>query len=303
MTELPQQPLRQRIKEAILEEENITLLDSSPLVAVHVLGIAGVILTGFSWAAFSVAAFLYVLRVFVLTGAYHRLFSHNSYKTSRPFAFLLAFTGTTAAQCGPLWWASHHRHHHQFSDKPEDVHSPIVKGLFFSHIGWLLCRKYAKADLDRVKDWAKYPEIRFIDRFHSIGFLVLLAALYGVGAWMQAARPAWGTTGWQMVSWGLLSTVFVYHATFCINSLTHIIGKQRFKTGDYSRNNWLTALITMGEGWHNNHHRYAASCRQGFYWYEFDPTFYILKMLSWVGLVWDIKPVPKHIYEEARQNA
>lgn len=177
MTELPQQPLRQRVKEAILEEENINLFDSSPLLAVHLLGITGVLLTGFSWAA----AFRRRLPLRSARVRAHRRLPPpvlaQQLQTSRPFAFLLAFTGTTAAQLGPLWWASHHRHHHQFSDKPEDVHSPIVKGLFFSHIGWLLCRKYAKADLDRVKDWAKYPEIRFIDRFHSLGFLVLLAAL------------------------------------------------------------------------------------------------------------------------------
>ncbi len=282
------------------DEDNVNLIDSTPLLFMHLM-LVGLFFVGFSWIALGVCAFLYFLRVFALTGGYHRYFSHNSYKTSRVFQFILAFTGGMAAQMGALWWASHHRHHHQHSDTDEDIHSPRMRGLFWAHIGWIMCRKYAKTELDRIRDFAKYPELRFLDRFHIIPPVVLAVSLYYFGEWLSVARPTWGTNGWQMVFWAFfLSTVLVYHATFCINSLTHIIGTRRFNTSDESKNSLILALVTMGEGWHNNHHRYPVCTRQGLYWWEIDPTYYILKLLSKVGIVWDLREPPARLYEEAK---
>lgn len=281
------------------DEDNITLIDSTPLVFMHVMAL-GVFFVGFSWTALGLCALAYVVRVFALTGGYHRYFSHNSYKTSRVFAFILAFLGGTSAQLGALWWASHHRHHHLHSDTEKDIHSPHVRGLFWAHLGWLLCRKYARTELDRIRDFAKYPELRFLDRFHAVPPILLGVGLYALGQWLAAAHPSLGTNGWQLVFWVFfLGTVLVYHATFCINSLTHMMGSRRFNTNDYSRNSMILALITLGEGWHNNHHRYPVATRQGMYWWEIDITFYILKMLSWFGIVWDLREHPAKLYEEA----
>ncbi len=282
------------------DEDNITLMESTPLLFMHVAALS-VFWVGFSWTAFWTLAATYAIRVFALTGGYHRYFSHNSYKTGRVFQFILAFLGGTSAQLGALWWAAHHRHHHQYSDTPEDIHSPSMKGLFWSHIGWVMCAKYAKTELQRIPDFAKFPELRFLDRWHALPPLLLAGGLYLLGDLLARHAPHLGTSGGQLLAWGFcLSSVLVYHATFCINSLTHIIGNRRYNTNDFSRNSLILALITFGEGWHNNHHRYAVSTRQGFYWWEIDITFYILKVLSWLGIVRDLRPVPARLYEEAR---
>ena len=281
------------------DEDNITLIESSPLVFMH-LACIGLFWVGFSWTALAACAATYAIRVFALTAGYHRFFSHNSFKTSRFFQFVLAFLGGTSAQLGALWWAAHHRHHHLHSDTPEDIHSPHVRGLFWSHLGWIMCRKYAKTELDRIPDFARFPELRFLDRFHVIPPLVLGFALYGLGGLLAARAPHLGTSGWQMVMWGFfLSSVLVYHATFCINSLTHMIGTRRFNTNDKSRNSMTLALITFGEGWHNNHHRYPVCTRQGLYWWEVDITYYILKLLALLRIVWDLREPPARLYEEA----
>ena len=200
----------------------------------------------------------------------------------------------------PIWWASHHRQHHATADTPDDPHSPRLRGFLYAHVGWLLCRKYATTNEDRVGDLLKYPELRFLDRFHIIPPLLLAFALFGLGAFLGRAHPGLGTSGWQMVVWGFfLSTVLVYHVTFCINSVTHMFGSRRFATRDDSRNSLLLALLTMGEGWHNNHHRYPISARQGFYWWEIDVTYYVLLLLQKLGVIWDLRAPPKSIYEEA----
>jgi len=283
------------------DEESIQLLESTPLAIMH-LGLIGLFFVGFSWVAFWICFGLYALRVFALTGGYHRYFSHSSYKTSRTFQFILAWVGASSAQMGPLWWASHHRHHHQYSDTEQDIHSPGRRGFFWSHIGWLLCKRYGTSELSRVQDYAKYPEIRFIDRFHSIPALSLGVGLFILGSVLERSAPGLGTSGWQLVMWGFfLSTVLVYHVTFAVNSLTHMIGRARFDTGDDSRNSFLVAMLTFGEGWHNNHHRYPISTRQGFYWWEIDVTYYILKVLSWFRIVWDLRPPSPQVYAEAKQ--
>lgn len=262
-----------------------------------------VIWSGTSVIAVTVCFFLYVVRMFAITGGYHRYFSHRSYQTSRVFQFLLAFLGATSAQKGPIWWASHHRHHHKHSDTPEDLHSPIVFGIYYAHVGWVLSSQFVEPRLELVKDLSSFPELRWLDKYYIVPPVLLAVGLYFLGVFLGASYPALHTSGFQMLTWGFfVSTVLLYHGTFCINSFTHLIGKKRFKTTDESRNNLVLALITLGEGWHNNHHRYPGSERQGFYWWEIDITHYILTGLSWLGLVWDLRTPPERIYEEAKQG-
>lgn len=291
--------LRNILKHAIQDEDNRLLMASSPIFLMHLLAL-GVFFTGFSWVAVWVMAVTYVIRVFALTAGFHRYFSHRAFKTSRAFQFVLAWVGTSAAQLGPMWWAANHRHHHQHSDQDEDIHSPVTKDAFWAHIGWVLCRAYHSIRHDRVKDLSRFPELRFIDRFHVLPVLSLIAFLYALGAALELYYPHLGTSGLQLVMWGFfLSTILVYHVTFCVNSVTHIVGKKRFVTGDESRNSWWVALLTFGEGWHNNHHRWPLSARQGMYWWELDLTYLLLCVLEKLGLVWDLKVYPESIYEEA----
>jgi stearoyl-CoA desaturase (Delta-9 desaturase) len=257
--------------------------------------------TGVSPIALVVCAFLYVVRMFAITGGYHRYFSHRTYEVSRPFQFILACLGASAAQKGPIWWASHHRHHHRHSDTPEDIHSPIIHGIYYAHIGWVLSSEFLKPRLELVKDLLAFPELRLLERFNMVPAILLAVATYLLGVWLGASFPSLHTSGFQMLIWGFfISTVLVYHGTFCINSFTHLIGKKRFNTTDSSRNNLMLALITLGEGWHNNHHRYPGSERQGMYWWEIDISHYILCLLKRIGLVRNLREYPERIYEEAR---
>ncbi|HUF75318.1 MAG TPA: acyl-CoA desaturase [Longimicrobiales bacterium] len=253
-----------------------------PFILVH-LACLGAIWTGVTVQALIVAAALYGVRMFAVTGGYHRYFSHRSYKTSRLGQFVLAFLCQSSAQRGVVWWAAIHRHHHLHSDTEHDVHSPRHHGFFYSHVGWIFNPSSWKPDYGTVRDLTKYPEIVLLDRFtYTPAFLIALAL------WL------WG--GWGMLVVGFFwSTLALYHGTFFINSLAHVHGSQRYLTGDDSRNNFFLALITFGEGWHNNHHHYQSSARQGFRWWELDITYYILKMLSWTGLVWDLRAPPEAI--------
>ena len=270
-----------------------------PFLGMHAVCLA-VIWVGFSWVAFAVTVALYLVRMFAITGFYHRYFSHRTFKTSRAGQFIFGLLGASAVQRGPIWWAAHHRHHHVDSDKPEDVHSPVQHGFFWSHMGWFMSHKHFVADLSRVKDLLKYPELRFLDRFDIVVPTALGVGVFLLGVLLKHVAPGLGTSGWQMLVWGFfISTVAVYHGTYTINSLSHVFGRQRYKTGDASRNNAWLAVITLGEGWHNNHHHYPASVRQGFYWWEFDITFYLLKLMSFCGLIWDLKPVPAAVREGA----
>jgi stearoyl-CoA desaturase (delta-9 desaturase) len=277
--------------------ERFDWLRAIPFLIVHVACFA-VFFVGWSPIAVFTAVFLYVLRMFAITGFYHRYFSHRTFKTSRWFQFVFAVIGNAAAQRGPLWWAAHHRHHHIHSDEEADLHSPKQKGLFWSHVGWFLSECNFATRYHSIKDFANYPELRFLNRFDVLVPVLLAISTYVFGAFLAYVAPDWGTNGWQMLVWGFcISTVFLYHGTFFINSLAHKIGKARYKTEDDSRNSWILAIITLGEGWHNNHHHYPASTRQGFYWWEIDITYYFLVMLSWMGLVWDLAPVPKKALE------
>ena len=204
-------------------------------------------------------------------------------------------------QKGPLWWAAHHRHHHQYSDEEEDVHSPIRRGFIYSHVGWIFARNNAETRIHLVPDLAKYPELRVLNRFDVLVPILLGTMCFGLGVLLETYAPALGTNGPQMLIWGFfVSTVLLVNATFTINSLSHIFGKRRFETTDTSKNNWLLALLTMGEGWHNNHHHYATAARQGFYRWEIDITYYGLLALEKLGLIWDLKQVPERILAEGR---
>jgi stearoyl-CoA desaturase (Delta-9 desaturase) len=269
-----------------------------PFLLMHVACLA-VFWVGVSWIAVTVAVALYFVRMFAITGFYHRYFCHRSFKTSRTAQFLFGVLGTSAVQRGPIWWAAHHRYHHSHSDQPDDVHSPVQHGFFWSHMGWFMSHEYVAADLSRVKDLTKYPELRLLDRFDVLVPSLLGTCVFSLGMVLMHHRPDLGTTGWQMLVWGFfISTVALYHGTYTINSLSHVFGRQRYRTDDASRNNAWLSLITLGEGWHNNHHHYPTSARQGFYWWEFDITFYGLKALSFVGLIWDLKPVPRAVRDD-----
>lgn len=274
------------------DADRIDWLRVVPFIGLH-LACLGVFWVGMSWFAASVALALYALRMFAITGFYHRYFSHKAFKTSRPMQFLFAAIGATSVQRGPLWWAAHHRHHHRHSDQPGDLHSPVQHGFFRSHMGWFLTRHAFATDSTAISDLARYPELRLIDRFDIVMPVVLAAALFALGGWLETAAPALETNAPQLLVWGFfVSTVVLFHATVTINSLAHQVGSRRFDTRDNSRNNWWLALLTFGEGWHNNHHHFPGSARQGFRWWEIDMTYYGLKLMSWLGLIWGLKPVP-----------
>lgn len=271
-----------------------------PFVLIH-LACFAVFWVGFSWFALCFAIALYALRMFAVTGFYHRYFSHKAFHTSRFFQFILAVFGASAVQRGPLWWASHHRHHHVSSDEIDDAHSPVQHGFLWSHLGWFLSNKNFATQTERVKELAKFVELRLLDRFDVIVPILLALSIYLLGVWLDDYYPNLNTNGMQLLVWGFaISTVFLYHATFTVNSLAHIWGKRRYATTDHSRNNLLIALITLGEGWHNNHHHYPGSARQGFYWWEVDLTYYGLKILAAFGLIWDLRTVPLAIRESRK---
>lgn len=266
-----------------------------PFVGLH-LGCLGVVWVGVSKTAVLIATALYVVRMFAVTAFYHRYFAHRSFRTSRATQFVFAVIGASSVQRGPLWWAAHHRNHHLHSDTALDPHSPSQRGFFWSHMGWFLTPEGFRTDWKRIPDLARYPELRWLDRFDVIAPIVLATLLYGLGAWLRSASPTLGVTGAQLVVWGFcISTVTLFHATVTINSLAHRFGSRRFPTRDGSRNNLWLALLTFGEGWHNNHHFYPGSARQGFRWWELDLTYYALKLMALCGLVRGLKPVPSRI--------
>jgi stearoyl-CoA desaturase (Delta-9 desaturase) len=261
------------------DHNDIVYPSAIPFVLVHLICIAA-IWTGITWQAVAVGIVLYWLRIFAIGAGYHRYFSHRAYATSRAFQFVLAVLSQSTAQKSVLWWAAKHRHHHLHSDTECDAHSPRHTGFLYSHLGWIFSRRHHKADLVKVADLACYPELMWLHRFEVVPAVALGALCLLIGGWSG------------LIVGFFWSTVLVYHATFCINSLAHVRGSKRYVTGDDSRNNWLLAFFTMGEGWHNNHHACQRSVRQGFRWWEIDPTFYILKAAARLGLVWDLKAPP-----------
>ncbi len=259
-----------------------------PFVLIHLAALAA-IWTGVTVEALVICVALYWIRMFAVTAGYHRYFSHKSFKTSRVGQFVLAFVAQSSAQRGAIWWASKHRHHHKYSDLANDVHSPRHRGFLYAHVGWIFVPQHGKTDLKTVPDLAKFPELVWLNKHQYFP-----AALLGAAVLLVAGLPG-------LVVGFVWSTVLLYHGTFFINSLAHVHGNQRYVTGDDSRNNWWLALITLGEGWHNNHHAYMASTRQGFRWWEVDGTYYILKLLSWTRVVTDLIEPPASLVRNEKK--
>ena len=273
-----------------------------PFILIH-LGAFGVIWVGANAIVVTAAIVLYFSRVFFLTAFYHRYFSHRTFKTNRFWQFIFAICGLTAIQRGPLWWAAHHRRHHLHADGEEDAHSPVVRGILWSHFGWFTCARNFRTYYNIIPDFTKYPELVFLNRFDWIVPVLFMSGIYASGAWLETNHPEYGVSGLQMLVWcGFLSTVAVYHATFCVNSLCHLLGTRPFKTEDHSRNNWLVALLTFGEGWHNNHHRFPGSARQGFVWWQIDISYYILRLMQFLRIIHDLKSVPQKVLLEMKNG-
>jgi stearoyl-CoA desaturase (Delta-9 desaturase) len=265
----------------------ISLISSLPFVLFHLTALS-VSFVRFKWSYLLACILCYEIRMFFVTAGYHRYFSHRSFKTSRWFQFVIAWMAMSSSQKGVLWWAAHHRHHHRYSDLEEDLHSPTLFGFWWSHVGWILSDQYNETRFDYIGDYAKFTELRWLNKYYLLPVVVLGTAMFLCG-------------GWGLFAWGFcLSTVLLWHGTFTINSLSHLFGKRRFPTADTSKNNWLLALVTLGEGWHNNHHYYMASARQGFYWWEVDITYYGLRMLSWLGIVRELRKVPFQVLAEGQ---
>ena len=258
------------------DAKGIDWLRVVPFIALHLACLA-VFWVEASAAAVGVAIALFALRMFAITAFYHRYFSHRAFRTSRGAQLAFALIGASAAQRGPLWWASHHRHPHAHADQPQDRHSARWHGFAWSHTVWFLAGETVRTRVERVRDLAKHPELRFLDRFDVLAPVALGALLYAAG-------------GLPMFVWGFcVSTVVLYHATFTINSLAHRYGTRRYATPDDSRNNFWLALLTFGEGWHNNHHHRPGAARQGERWWEIDITWYGLKLLAALGVIWDLR--------------
>jgi fatty-acid desaturase len=235
----------------------------------------------FTWTHLLVAVFLYWVAIGLgISMGYHRLHTHRGFKTFRLFDYFLAICGTLTLEGGPIFWVATHRLHHQHSDQPEDPHTPRVSG-FWAHLGWMIYGEAHHSDTSRMAkyapDLAKDPFYLWLTTYHWVPLTVLGFSLLAVG-------------GWPLVNWAIFLRVVVgLHSTWLINSATHMFGRRRFATKDDSRNVWWVALLTFGEGWHNNHHAHPTSARHGLAWYEFDPTYYELRVLQAVGLVWDLR--------------
>jgi stearoyl-CoA desaturase (delta-9 desaturase) len=278
-----------------LDDTRIDWLRCAPFVALH-LACLSIFWVGVSTTALVVAAITYAVRMFAITGFYHRYFAHRTFRTSRALQFTFACLGAACVQRGPLWWAAHHRVHHQHADTAADPHSPRLQGFLWSHMGWFLTPKGFRTHWNRIPDFARYPELRLLDRFDVLVPIAFAAALFGLGSWLAHAAPQLHTSGGQLLAWGFfVSTIVLFHATVTINSLAHRFGTRRFATADDSRNNPWLALITFGEGWHNNHHFFPGSVRQGFRWWELDLTYYGLRLMAVFGLVQGLKPIPARV--------
>ena len=282
-------------KQKCVDGDTIDWFRVIPFILIH-FGALAALWTHFEWYLVWVALILFVIRMFAITGFYHRYFAHKTFKTSRLMQFIFAFIGSTAAQRGPIWWASHHRRHHLNSDRHNDHHSPHTHHFLWSHMGWFLAKKNFLTDRKVVRDLIKFKELVLIDRFDWFPPVLLLLSLFVIGEYLSLTS---GISGLNMVIWGFcVSTILVYHCTFAVNSIAHLWGTQRYNTKEESKNNFFVALLTFGEGWHNNHHHYPGSIRQGFYWWEVDLTYYALKFLSFLGIVYNLRTVSKAIRQK-----
>jgi stearoyl-CoA desaturase (Delta-9 desaturase) len=266
---------------------------SDALIAFIPLHVACLLLlwTPFQWSYLAWLVPTYGIRMFAITAGYHRYFAHRSFKLHRVSQFVIAFLAQSSAQMGVLWWAAHHRTHHRYSDTGRDLHSPVATGFWYSHIGWIIAGSSSEYDSRVIQDFAEFPELRILDKYHHAPAILFGAAIFAAG-------------GYGAFLWGfVLSTVLLWHCTFSINSLAHLWGSRPFETGDNSRNNLFLALITLGEGWHNNHHQFLSSARQGLRWWEIDITYYVLRSLSLVGIVRELRaPDPSLILRVRTQD-
>jgi stearoyl-CoA desaturase (delta-9 desaturase) len=290
---------REKLPDPSTLPEKINWQRTLPFLFLHG-GCLALFCVGVSSVSLVAALLLYVIRMFAITGFYHRYFSHRTFKTSRLFQFLCAVLGNTSMQRGPLWWAATHRHHHTHSDEEEDKHSPLRKGFLWSHIGWLTSMKNFPTPYNKVHDLSRYPELVFLNRYDKTVPILYGVLMFGIGFFLEKKFPSLGVTAGQFFVWTFfISTTLLLHGTLFINSLAHLWGDRPYQTEDDSRNNFWLSLITLGEGWHNNHHRYPHAARQGFRWWEVDITYYGLKILSCIGFIWDLRPVPVSILKEA----
>jgi stearoyl-CoA desaturase (delta-9 desaturase) len=283
-----------------IPEKRIDWFRILPFLVLHVMCL-GVLWVGWSTTAIYTALALYIVRMFAITGFYHRYFSHKTFKTNRFWQFVFAVMGNAAVQRGPLWWAAHHRHHHRFTDTKEDVHSPVQHGFWWSHMGWLTNQANFLTKKRYIQEWLKFPELRFLNRFDNLIPILLAVGLFFSGQWLSRNLPQLDTNGMQLLIWGFfISSTVLFHATVTINSLAHMWGSRRYNTSDASRNNFVLSILTLGEGWHNNHHHYPISARQGFFWWELDVTYYGLVLLSKAGIIRDLRPLPAKVKAKNR---
>jgi stearoyl-CoA desaturase (delta-9 desaturase) len=284
----PTQPTLEVPQLARLPRERLTtreIIDSLPFLGVHLVALVGALVVLPSWGDVALCLGVWYVRILGISLAYHRYFAHRTFKTSRPFQFLLAVWAMTSAQKGVLWWAGHHRNHHRYTDMPGDPHSPARSGFFWSHMGWILSHRNADAPIDVIRDMARFPELRWLERWQYLPPAVLAIALFLAG-------------GVHALIWGFfVSTVILYHTTFAINSIAHQFGKRVYPTTDTSRNNWVLSLLTAGEGWHNNHHFFCSSARLGFHWWQYDPTYLAILAFAKLGLVWDVNVPPGRVLD------
>ncbi len=293
---------REKLPEPSTLPEKINWQRTLPFLFLHG-GCLAVFWVGISPISLAAALLLYVIRMFAITGFYHRYFSHRTFKTSRLFQFLAAVLGNSSMQRGPLWWAATHRHHHAHADEEEDKHSPLTKGFCWSHIGWLTSMRNFPTPYEKVHDLSRYPELVFLNRYDKTIPLLYGMLMYWIGWMIEKKFPNSGLTAGEFFVWTFfISTTLLLHGTLFINSLAHLWGNRPYRTKDDSRNNFWLSIITLGEGWHNNHHRYPHATRQGFRWWEIDITYYGLKILSLLGLIWELRPVPDSILMEAQES-
>ncbi|MFT6146634.1 MAG: stearoyl-CoA desaturase (delta-9 desaturase) [Myxococcota bacterium] len=262
---------------------SLPVVRAAVLGAWHVFALIGVVLFPPSWSLAALALAVYIIGMFAITAGYHRYFSHKSFRTSRAGQLVLAVLAQSTLQKGVLWWAANHRDHHIFSDSDKDIHSPRHHGLLHAHMGWVVSNEGQGHDARRIRDLMRVPELRWLDRYHTLPPIALAVGMFLVGG---LPGLVWGFT---------LPLLLLQHATFSVNSVAHVWGRRPYATNDTSRNNALLAVLTLGEGWHNNHHFYSASARQGFLWWQIDPTFQVLRVLSWLGIVWDLKVPPERV--------
>ncbi len=251
------------------------------MAAIHFVALFALIPSNFNWHAIAVAFVLYwITGGLGITLGFHRLVSHRSFQTPKWLEYCLVFCGTLACQGGPIEWIGLHRIHHKFSDTEPDPHDSN-KGFWWSHMGWMLSQNPSSKEVPRfTQDIINDPVYQFFQKYFIPIQVVLGLILYSFG-------------GWPFVIWAIfVRLVVVFHCTWFVNSATHKFGYQSYESEDNSKNCWWVALLTFGEGWHNNHHAYQYSARHGLRWWEIDLTWMTISLLQSLGLATSVKLAP-----------